>query len=253
MLWEQEIQSYREMLLGDNFPKEGQQRAVRRAKQAFLAYEAEKALTYPEFLYGQCRYIKKRWWVLQAGVLLLLWLLLQITSGGQVMQRNMSILSSLFVMLILPELWKNAGSRSMEIESAVLYSLRQVYAARMFLFAIVDFGLLSMFFLGAMATGSLTTVSFFVNFLIPFVMTCCICFRTLCSRRISSEYMAFLLCILWTAVWSFAVVENERIYNAIVLPVWGGLFSLSLLYLAYCIQRTWRHCERIWEENTLWN
>ena len=49
-------------------------------------------------------------------------------------QRSMGVIASLFVILIIPELWKNRTFQCMEIEASSYYSLRQVYAARMLLF-----------------------------------------------------------------------------------------------------------------------
>mgnify|MGYP006990195710 CR=1 FL=1 len=49
-------------------------------------------------------------------------------------QRILGVVASLFIILIIPELWKNQTYQSMEIEATSYYSLRQIYAARMSLF-----------------------------------------------------------------------------------------------------------------------
>ena len=77
---------------------------------AFHRREASRPLSQLEFLRQQNRFLHKRWWVLQAGVLGLLWWLLQISGSTAEVQRAMGTLAPLFVVLVLPELWKNRAS-----------------------------------------------------------------------------------------------------------------------------------------------
>lgn len=65
----------------------------------------------------------------------------------------MGAAAPLFALLILPELWKNQSSHTLEIECTTCYSLRQIYGARIFLFALVDITLLSIFSLTAIGSG----------------------------------------------------------------------------------------------------
>ena len=57
----------------------------------------------------------------------------------------MGILAPSFVILILPELWKNRSNGAMEVEGATFFSIKNIYAARMLLFGMVDVCLLSVF------------------------------------------------------------------------------------------------------------
>ena len=50
----------------------------------------------------------------------------------------MGVVATLFVILIIPELWKNRSCECMEIEATSYYSLKQVYATRMLLFGVTD-------------------------------------------------------------------------------------------------------------------
>lgn len=68
----------------------------------------------------------------------------------------MGTLAPLFVVLVLPELWKNRSSGALEIECTAYYSLRQIYAARMVLFGLVDLALLTLFFSAALLAGQAT-------------------------------------------------------------------------------------------------
>jgi hypothetical protein len=250
--FEEKIKRYREDLLEEDLRDNMFFDTIQKSKQAFSEYEVEHSLSYSEFLYQQLHYIKKQWWLLQGGILFLLWVILQISDSNFYIQRSMGILVPLFVMLIVPELWKNRRSSSMEIECTTFYSLRQIYSARMFLFAIVDMLLLSIFFIAVSITGSLTIGEFFINFFIPFNVTCCICFRTLCSPKIGSEYIALLLCVAWTSIW-LLILQNEHIYNTFVLPIWVGLLLISFVYLVHCIRKACKNYEMNWEVNPSWN
>lgn len=231
---------------------DGLQKAIRRSRQAFCESEKQDVLSRREFLFQQSRYIKKKWWLLQGAILAALWLLLGMTGSGCYMQRYMGIASSLFGTLVLPELWKNRGAGAMEIEGAAYFSLRQIYAARIFLFALVDFALLCAFSLGALLGGVAGAEEILVQFFLPYVVTCCICFTTLYSRRIDSEAFALFLCIGWIFVW-LMILSNEKIYSAVSLPAWLAMLAAASFYLGYCVWRGQRDCENLWEVKTLWN
>lgn len=235
-----------------DFGGDSLQKALRKSMQAFCESEGADVLSGREFLFLQSRYISKHWWVLQGVVLATLWLLLELTRSGYYMQRYMGIAASLFGVLVLPEMWKSRSAGTMEIEGAAYYSLRQVYAARIFLFALVDFTLFCVFSFAALLGGAVEMEVLLVQFLLPYVVTCCICFKTLYSRRIESEAFAFFLCIVWSLVWILLVLD-ERIYLAISLPAWLAMLAAAAAYLGYCIWRGQRNCMNLLEVNPLWN
>ena len=210
------------------------QEVICTCESAFYENEAEDMLSDFEFLYQQSQWIRKRWWFLQAIVLGVLWTLLKLTESGYYIQRYMGILAPLFAMLILPELWKNRSYHAMEVEYAAYYSLRQIYAARMVLFVLVDFFLLTAFFATSIRIDKILADEILVQFFLPYFVTCCICFRTLYSRKINSEAFAMLLCVLWCMVWVLLVLD-QKIYDAVAQPVWMGITAISVCYLGYCI------------------
>lgn len=232
--------------------QENVQNTIQRSKQAFLEHEVQGFLSYPEFVYQQSTYIKKQWWLLQGVLLLSLYWLLQITKSPVYVQKCMGILSSLFTILIIPELWKNCNAMATEIEGAAYYSLRQIYAARMLVFAMVDLILLSIFFVASGITGRLTVTEMMIQFFLPFTVSCCICFRTFCSQKAVSEYLAIFFCTVWTFVWA-EIILNETIYAAIKMPVWCILMLLAIAYFVYSVKKLWKGCETIWEENRIWD
>ena len=76
---------------------------VKRAKEAYWIGETERYVSWPEFIYQQMFYINKMWWLFQAVVLLLLWLLLKYAVSGMYAERCMGITAPIFVILFLPK------------------------------------------------------------------------------------------------------------------------------------------------------
>lgn len=228
------------------------QETIQKSKAAFVESEAENFISKAEFLYQQSKYIRKRWWILQGMILFLLWLILQLTERNVQLQRGIGISASLFAILLLPELWKNRNANALEIESVSYYSLRQIYSARIFAFALVDFLLLCAFTLPTVLTGRLLVEEMMIQFFLPYLVACCICFRVLYSKGIGSEAFALFLCFVWCAVWT-KIVLDEKIYGTLSLPVWFVMTVVAVFYLGYCIYKGQNSCTGMWEENKLWN
>ena len=223
-------------------------RTVRASKAAFWKGEAERNVSWWEFLYQQAFYVRKIWWILQAGVLLSLWLFLRLSESDYYTGRCMGVLAPVFVILILPELWKNDTSRSLEVECTALFSLRKIVAARMMLFGMVDLVLLTVFFAVSAVSLGLSAMELIVQFLLPMLVTCCICFRMFGRHRSGGMFPSLAACLFWLAIWTL-VVLREDIYRTVSAPVWMGAAALSLLYLCYCVARVWRETEINYQYN----
>ena len=74
----------------------------------------------------------------KGAVLLILWMTMFLSDSSIYTRRCMGILAPSFVILILPELWKNRSNGAMEVEGATFFSIKNIYAARMLLFGMVD-------------------------------------------------------------------------------------------------------------------
>ena len=82
------------------------------------------------FLFEQFKFIKKRWWVLQGGILVLLWILLVDSDGGANTERTLGTMSVMFsVMIMTGNLVRIGAFQQVEIEKTAFYSLRQICAA----------------------------------------------------------------------------------------------------------------------------
>lgn len=229
----------------------GQAAAAARARAAFYALERQRRLSGWEFLVQQGHYIHKRWWVFQGCLLLALWWLLSQSDSSVYVQNTLGIAAPLFVLLLMPELWKSRSANAMEVEGTAYYNLRQVYAARLLLFALVDLGMLTLFFLALTCTIP-AGPDFFLHFFLPLNVSCCICFRTLYSRRPVSQAFAMLLCVLWAGLW-MGLVSVGPLYRLLTPPLWGTLLGVSLLYLGCCVVRGQTNLSRIWEGLPVWN
>lgn len=219
---------------------------IERSEDIFFAAEQSSFLSYPEILRFQLRFIRKRWWLLQLGLLLGLWTLLLLIHEEMYTQRCMGAAASLFVILLMPELWKNRSSQSMEVEGASYYSLRQIYAARMLIFGVVDILFITLFCQAASRWLYYDLSQLLVQFLFPMSVTACICFHTLHSRHIRSESFAIVLCLIWSFIW-LLVLLNEAVYTLISLSLWFAMSGLVLCYLSISVYRAICSCNTYWE------
>lgn len=228
------------------------EKVIRLSQQVFYEAEEKRELSYFEFLWEQAAYIRKYWWILQFLLLGSFWMLLHVTGVRMVTQRNLGILASLFVMIAMPELWKNQNCGAMEIEGAAYYSLRQIYSARLCLFAMVDVLLLSLFCGALSVSGRMTLGEMLVQFFLPLNVNCCICCRILCSGRMHSEYAAVAVSVLWSAVWFF-FIWSDAVFERISAPVWAVSVTCSMVYLVFCVRKLLKSQVNYWEVNASWN
>ncbi|SDG81670.1 hypothetical protein [Marvinbryantia formatexigens] len=234
----------------NDIEEEKLQQTIRKAKEAYWRAESRRSLTWMEFLYQQAGYIQKRWWFAQGALLLLLYLGLYLSESSIYERRCMGILAPGFAILILPELWKNRSSGAVEIEGASYYSLNKIYAARMLLFGMADVCLLSIFFIISAFTLRIAVLDILIQFLLPMNVTCCICFRTLYTKRSRNVISPLFLSFIWISVWTF-IILRDRIYSRISVPVWMGLLIFSAIYLCYSIRQALKNSESFCEYSSI--
>lgn len=245
--YKKRIQAYK-TLIQEQYVKDSYIQNVIQQSKHILNIQENTRTSYFEFLWQQSKFIKKRWWFLQGIVLILLWLLLRDVGSAGYTERILGILASVFVILIIPEIWKNRNYSATEIECSSFYSLRQICAARTILFAIVDVIMVTLFFMISYHTIQISLYRMAVNFLIPFNVSTCICFRLLYSKRIDTEYTAVFTSMMWILIWS-AIATQNSLYHIIAEPVWFACTLLSFGFLIYFIQKSWLVCEEIWEDH----
>ncbi len=251
-LMEEKIRHRKEL---ENYPEVQEEKLIQTilaSKQALFNNSSEERVSYFEFLYIQASFIKKRWWLFQAGILILLWSYLYMTQGDFAVYRGIGILIPVFVILAIPELWKNIHSKSWEIENTAYYSLRQVYSARLLLFGGADLLMLSIFMITSNIVMQISLYDILIQCLLPFNLTCCICFGILCGKRFSSEYIAVAFCITGAAIWHQFVLNTE-LYLSLSKGILLGMLVLSAAFLVFTIRKLLKNCTGYSEVNLLWN
>ena len=223
------------------------QMVVDRSVNTFIKRESEQILSYHEFICEQFHLIKKRWWILQFALLWLAWYLLATGGGALYIRREMGILGTLFIILMIPELWKNLTNRCMEIESAAYYPVQKIYAARIILFGLMDILMLTIFSGSVHFIVGIFLREIVTEFLLPMTITACICFSVL-GRQYRNSGIAMVLCVIWSAVW-WVISANDLIYAAVALPVWMSIFGMAVLFLIVMIYRLLRSCNKYMEVN----
>lgn len=199
------------------------------------------SISYMEFIYQQSVFIKKKWWILQALILFIIWLMLRDSGEELYTQRLLGIGSPIFAIFLLPEMWRNITNSSTEIEGASYYSLSRIYSARIILFALADITLITIFFIST----SLPIETFVINFVIPFNVCCCISFNALCKPKNKKEY-AVVGFITWTIIW-ISVSSNNYLYNTVIVPIWIILLGMSFGYLVCWIKKVTANSTLLWE------
>ena len=206
----------------------------------------------PGPLRQQAQFLHKRWWLLQGAVLVLLWWLLQSAGTAYEVQRATGTLAPLFVVLVLPELWKTRSSGALEIECTRLLlpaaNLRRpdgsVWSGGP--------GSAHPVLLRRPAGRAGHPAGPHHPFSAPFLVTGCICLRTLSHRRDTVCYAALPLCLAWTAVWVLLIL-SDQVYRMISLPMWLGMLLLATVYFLYAIRKLQNTCETIWEVSPVWH
>lgn len=219
---------------------------VKKSKEIFLLCEQKRSVNYFEFLLAQFRLIRKRWWVLQTLMLGLFSVILPNIHDKASVLRIFGVIGVLFVVLIIPEFCKNKSYDCMQVEGTCLYSLRQIYTARMIWFGMVDMFILTCFCMTIRGVSGPASAELFIQFLFPMLVAACICFGTLCSNTTANEGTAILFCLLWNAVWCF-IILNETVYKAITFPIWCALFGFFVVFLAGAVYKTIHDCNKYWE------
>ena len=221
--YEKKIESY-QTLIQKGYVRESAVRNVMKQCAGIMSRQDDRRASYFGFLHEQFKFIRKRWWALQGGSLLLLWMLLADYGEGANADRVLGALSVI----------------------SSYYSLRQICSARILMFAAVDLTMITIFFAVSFSTLQISAYRIVIDFLVPFNISCCICFRLLYSKWQEMEYIAVFLSTACIFAWSL-IVSTDFIYERISMTVWIGLLLLSFVYLIYCIWKSQCNCEINWE------
>ena len=211
-------------------------RAVDNSIGVFYTSQMSGKLSYGEFFRIQVGLIEKRWWVFQGILLLGVWGILSLSSASQETQRAMSVAAALFVVLAMPEIWKNKASKSMEIEGTTYYTLRQVYSAKLIAFGLVDVLMLSGFCLITTSTQAISLFALLTQLVFPMLVATSICFFIFCGKKHLDEVIGIVVCMGVNSLWML-IVMREEIYEMITPGLWG---LMLLLAVGFTVMSLWR-------------
>lgn len=215
---------------------------IQKSKEVMMEVQSEHTMSYGEFLFSQFRLIRKRWWMLQAALLIVTFFLMNYLDDSEYLMRTLGTSSVLFIVMIIPEFWRNKESDSLQIEAACLYSLRQIYSARVFLIGVADVFMITLFMFVCCVGMRMQFMDILVQFLFPMVVAAGICFAMLNSSALN-EAASMLGCFLWSVIW-WMVTMNDFIYAKITFPVWSILFGLASCFLIGAVYKAIHDCNR---------
>lgn len=211
--------------------------------------EAEEKITrigFVEFLTVQMRIMKKRWWILQGALLFFAGEWIAVSGDTDYSYRGLSILASLFVILVIPELWKNIEYRSLEIEECSLFNLRRVYAAKLIAFGAIDTILLTFFCIIASRIQDILFADMLKQFVFPVMISATICLLSFSSKRRCSEVTTMIVCGIANVIWMVTAM-NETVYSKITPVIWGGLFGVCICLMVYSVRKVLQKRMEYWE------
>lgn len=217
------------------------QQTVEKSIDAFWNHEKKQKPSIFEFLYSQFLFIQKRWWILQFGCLLLLWILLNLGLSQSIERKAIAIIIPLFTLLILPELWKSRQNNMEDIENSSVHTTRDIYLARLILFGAVDLFGLTVLWLVSFPQGIENLI---FELLIPFNGICALMLGCLTFYSGREFYLPISLCFLFTIGW-FLIVSNEFLYTKLSYSFWFMLFLFSSLLLISMICKLMQKCKEV--------
>lgn len=220
-----------------NPPQSAVDRAVLAAKDSFMIGEKKKKLSFAGFVIVQIQLMQKRWWMLQCVLLFLAGEWLRVSGDVSYIHRGFSIVGALFVIFIIPELWKNNKNGSVEIEESSLFSLRKVYAAKLIAFGLVDTLMLTVFCILTVQMNDIIFADLLKQLIFPVMIAAAICLTAFSHGGFFNEIAVIMVCLGANSIWMLVAV-NETVYSQITPLIWAGLFGICIGLIVCCIYKT---------------
>ena len=113
--YQRKIEEYKS-LIQKEYIRETAVHTVKERCSDIMNRQDNRRASYFEFLFEQFKFIKKRWWALQGGILFLLWILLADSDGGANTERTLVAMSVMFSVKIVTEILKKRRFSAVKIE-----------------------------------------------------------------------------------------------------------------------------------------
>ena len=216
--------------------KDAVEDTVLKAKEIMIAKEKRNRMDFAEFLIVQMKMMRKKWWLLQGLLLLLACGWLSASGDADYIYQGLSIFATLFVILIIPELWKNMECKSMEIEASAFFDLRKVYAAKLIAFGLVDTIFITFFCIITTQLQNILFIDMLKQFVFPVIIAATICMTVFSCRNPFNELVTMIICIVANLIW-MAITFNEMIYSKITPLIWMGVFAFCISLIFYNVRK----------------
>jgi len=205
------------------------------AQESFYKSESKRILSFAEFLIGQANRIKKIWWLLQVLLLACITYVLHEEESYFSSKGNLSVCATLFIILLVPELWKNKEHKCVEIENSTFYSIRQIYTARLLVIGLVDVLIVTPFVLLLRKATGLGVNEIVIFFLIPMIATSAMVLILLSINKIHSQWITIVLCLVWAIFW-WQITNLNTLYLKFMNSAWAIVFAVSIFILVIAIR-----------------
>lgn len=216
--------------------QEAIEKTIFRAREIIEKEGKMNCLNFAEFILLQLQIMQKRWWIFQIILLIFAGEWISISGNEGYTHRGLSIIAALFIIAIIPELWKNKENRSFEIEESSLFNLRRVYAAKLIGFGVVDTVLLTSFCIMMMQLQNILFADILKQFVFPIMIAATICLMAFSHKRKFNELVTMLVCMTANILWMIVVV-NEAVYYGITPWIWSCLFAVCMCLIIYYIYK----------------
>lgn len=244
-LWKGRIMMLKKQCTKREYDKEISQ-IVKKAGNVLYEQAEKNMLSYHQFLNIQLKQIQKRWWVLQAFLLIMICFWIHSDRDGYYVNRSLGIAGAMFIIFLVPELWKNEKNKCLEIEMSSYFSIRQIYAARICILGIVDIFMITVFGVVVHFACDQPVYSIVFQFLLPMVVTASICFKTLDGKNALNSGCAIIMCFIWVGIW-WGITSIGGIYDAVIYPIWAVVLMAAIIYLIITIKQFFDNCNKYWE------
>lgn len=220
----------------NNLHKDHINQTVIASIEQFYLSERTHLLSHQDFLFFQLHLLKKRWLIIQTILMVSVYLFLKFSPETLYFSGALGIAACLFIIFMIPDLWRERNANASELISTCYYSLEHVYAAKMMIIGIYDLLLLSLFFLATGLTTKLTIYTLIIYFILPLTVVACTCFCLLSVKNSIGSFATICICV-FASISLFLLTSISKIYQKISISIWIALVILSLIFLALSIYR----------------
>jgi len=218
------------------------------SKKIVMEEQKDKEAGMFQFVFGQMRFISAGTWMIRAGMLLGMIVVLYTVhdNGGKQVDQMLSVVTPILVLSGIPEIWKNMRYHAMDIEICTRFGLKKAYMARFLLIGMMDLCMVTVLTVMGSRRLSISFYQIAVWFLVPYNSTLMICLSMTAFIKHKSEYFTEAVGALWMAA-VYWLTGYVKIYEKVQLFLWGILLVISFVYIGFVIRKIMESTEQYLE------